>query len=75
MIHTLLDACTFVLEDLSEPQSSYWLASQMEEMKLWKASEHDVRAALDEDIAKFGERSHFVKATGDEYALRLWTSP
>ena len=29
-----------------EPQSSYWLASQIVEAKLWRASEADVRDAL-----------------------------
>jgi hypothetical protein len=38
MIETLLDACQFVLEVQGEPQSSYWLASQAMEMKLWRAS-------------------------------------
>ena len=33
-IYTLLDACEFILENEGEPQSSYWLASQMIEMKL-----------------------------------------
>ena len=75
MIHTILDACKFVLENLGEPQSPYWLASQMEEMKLWKASEHDVRAALDKDIAEFGEKSRFVELANGEYALRSWSSP
>jgi hypothetical protein len=39
MIFTLLDACRFILEVQGEPQSSYWLASQAVEMKLWRASE------------------------------------
>jgi hypothetical protein len=72
MLHTILDACEFVLENLGESQSPYWLASQMVEMKLWRASEHDVRAALDKDIAEFGERSEFVKVADDQYALRSW---
>ena len=46
MIESLLDACQFVLEDQREPQSSFWLASQVMEMKLWRASEADVRDAL-----------------------------
>ena len=50
MIHTLLDACRFVLEDQGEAQSSYWLASIMLETKLWRASESQVRVALDRDI-------------------------
>jgi hypothetical protein len=29
------DACVLVLEDQGEPQSSFWLASQVMEMKLW----------------------------------------
>lgn len=36
MIESLLDACQFVLEDQGEPQSSFWLASQVMEMKLWR---------------------------------------
>jgi DNA-directed RNA polymerase delta subunit len=43
-------------------------------MKLWKASEHDVRAALEKDIAEFGEESRFAKVADDEYALRSWTT-
>ena len=72
MVETLLDACQFVLEDQGEAQSSYWLASIMLEMKLWRASESQVRAALDRDIAKFGEDSPFVKVVEDLYALRSW---
>jgi hypothetical protein len=73
-IRTLLDACQFVLEDQGEPQSSYWLASQVMEMKLWRASESQVRAALDEEIEEYGESSRFVKVAGDQYALRSWTA-
>jgi hypothetical protein len=72
MIHTLLDACRFVLEDLGEAQSSYWLASQVMEMKLWRASESQVRRAIDKDIEAHGESSLFVKVGEDEYALRSW---
>ena len=54
MIESLLDACQFVLEDQGEPQSSYWLASQVMEMKLWRASEADVRDALKKDIEEHG---------------------
>jgi hypothetical protein len=72
MIETLLDACQFVLENLGEPQSSYWLASQVVEMKLWRASEADVRDALNEDIERHGERSRFVRVADDEYAMRSW---
>lgn len=42
------------------------------EGRLWRASEHDVRAALEADISEFGERSPFVKVTDDEWALRKW---
>ena len=72
MINTILDAIEFVLEDLAEPQSPYWVASQMEEMKLWRASERDVRAALEKDIKKWGEETQFVKVGDDEYGLRSW---
>ena len=72
MIDTVLDACREVLEINGEPQSAYWLASQMMEMRMWRASEHDVRAALEKDISEFGERSMFVKVADDEYALRSW---
>ena len=74
MICTLLDACRFILEDQGEPQSSYWLASQVDEMKLWRASESEVCRALNEDIDKYGESSLFVKVGEDEYALRSWTA-
>jgi hypothetical protein len=74
IIRTLLDACRFVLEDQGEPQSSYWLASQVTEMKLCRASESEVRAALDRDIKKHGESSLFVKVAEDQYALRSWTA-
>lgn len=72
MIESLLDACQFVLENLGEPQSSYWLASQVMEMKLWRASEADVRDALKKDIGEYGERSRFLFAGDDEFALRSW---
>ena len=73
MISTLLDACRFILEDQGEPQSSYWLASQAVEMKLWRASEAEIRRALTKDIEKHGESSLFVEVGEDEYALRSWT--
>jgi hypothetical protein len=72
MIQTLLDACRFVLEDQGEAQSSYWLASIMLETKLWRASESQVRVALDRDIEEHGESSRFVKVAKDLYALRSW---
>ncbi len=74
MISTILDAIQFVLEDQGEPQSPYWLASQMEEMRLWRASEHDVRAALETDMAEHGEDSMFVKEANGEYALKSWAT-
>ena len=72
MIESLLDACQFVLENLGEPQSSHWLASQVLDMKLWRASEADVRAALTKDIEERGDRSRFVSVGDDEFALRSW---
>jgi len=72
MINTIIDVCRFVLEDQGEAQSSYWLSSIMMEMKLWRASESQVRRALDRDIKKFGDSSPFVKVAEDLYALRSW---
>jgi hypothetical protein len=72
MINTILDACRYVLEGQGEAQSSYWLSSIMMEMKLWRASESQVRIALDRDIEQFGESSPFVKVSEDLYALRSW---
>ena len=74
MIESLLDACQFVLEDQGEPQSSYWLASQVMEMKLWRASEPDVRDALNQDIQRHGEQSRFLQVADDLFALRSWTA-
>jgi HB1, ASXL, restriction endonuclease HTH domain len=74
MISSLLDACRFILNDQGEAQSSYWLASQVTEMRLWRASEAEVRRALSKDIEKHGESSLFVKVGEDEYALRSWTA-
>ena len=74
MIRTFLDACRYILEDQGEAQTSYWLASQADEMKLWRASESEVRRALNEDIEEHGESSLFVKVAEDEYALRSWTA-
>ena len=61
VIDTILGAFREVLEINGDPQSPYWLASQMMEMRLCRASEDDVRAALAKDIGDFGERSQFVK--------------
>ena len=71
-IHNILDAIELVLEEQGETESPYWLASQMIERKLWQASEHDVRAALEEDLKTTGEKSRFVKLANDEWALRSW---
>ena len=73
MIHTIIDAIELVLEEQGEPQSPYWLSSQMDEMRLWRTSEHDVRTALEKDMQEWGEKSQFVKTADDEYALRSWT--
>jgi hypothetical protein len=70
MIESLLDACELVLKEQGEPQSSYWLASLVMEIKLWRASEADVRDALTKDIAKHGASSRFVSLPDDEFALR-----
>ena len=73
MIDSILDACQEVLEINGDPQSPYWLTSQMKEMKMWRASEHDVRAALEKHIKERGGQSLFVKIGDDEWALRSWT--
>ena len=73
MIYTIIDAIEFVLDIQGESQSPYWLSSQMMEMKLWRASEHDVRAALEKDMKEWGEKSQFVKIADGEYALRSWS--
>jgi len=72
-IDTLLDACQFVLEDQGEPQSSYWLASQIMELKLRRTSEGEVRDVLSKDIAKHDQSSRFVPLADDMFALRSWT--
>jgi hypothetical protein len=73
MIHTILDAIEIILEDQGESQSPFWLASQMLEIGLRRASEHDLRAALEQDFKEFGRRSQFVGTADGEYALRRWT--
>jgi hypothetical protein len=70
MIRTPLDACRFVPENQGDAQSSYRLASQVVGMKLWRASESQVRAALDRNIKGHGESSRFVRVAEDEHALR-----
>jgi hypothetical protein len=72
MINTILDACRYVLEDPCEAQSGYWLSSIMMDMKLWRASESQIRIALDRDLEKLGESSPFEKVGEDLYALRSW---
>jgi hypothetical protein len=72
MIHTIIDAIEFTLEQQGEPQIRDWLASQMMERRLWRANEHDVRAALEKDMNEWGKESQFVKVTEDEWALRIW---
>ncbi|MFV1967424.1 MAG: hypothetical protein ACC628_18500 [Pirellulaceae bacterium] len=49
MIDTILDACREVLEINGDPQSPYGSASQIVEMRLWRATEHDVQAALEKE--------------------------
>jgi hypothetical protein len=71
-IDTFLDACELVLHEQGEPQNSYWLASQVMKMKLWRASEADVRDALSKDVAKLGESSRFAALPDDEFALPSW---
>jgi hypothetical protein len=73
IIDSIPAACREVLEINGDPQSPYWLASQMVEMKMWRASEHDVRAALENDVKERGEQSLFMKIADDEWALRSWT--
>jgi hypothetical protein len=75
MIDTLLDACQFVLENQGEPQSSYWLASQIMEMKLWRAGESQVQEALHQDIAAYGASSRFIALADDQFGLRAWSLP
>ena len=72
MIYTIIEAIEYALEAQGGPQSPHWLSSQMDEMRLWRASEHDVRAAFEKDISEFGDRSQFVKVAEDEWALRSW---
>ena len=73
MIDSIIDACVFALEVQGDPQSSYWLASQMLEMKLWRASEAEVRDAIMKDI-DHGPSSRFVRTGDDEFGLRSWAA-
>jgi hypothetical protein len=43
-------------------------------MKLWRASEADVRDAIKKGIEEHGERSRFVFVGEDEFALWSWTA-
>lgn len=70
IIESLLDACELVLKELGDPQSSYWLASIIKEMKLWRASEPDVRDAIQKDIEKYHENSRFVCLANGEFTLQ-----
>ena len=63
MISDILDACREVLEINGDPQTAYWLASQMVEMRMWRASEHDVRAALEQGHRQVG-RTVTVRESG-----------
>jgi len=72
-VHSLLEACEYIFNDQGEPQTSYWLATQMMEMRLWRASEADVQAALIKDIDQHGSSSRFMRVGEDEFALRAWT--
>ncbi len=46
----------------------------MMEMRLWRASEADVQAALIKDIDQHGSSSRFMRGGEDEFALRAWTA-
>ncbi len=73
-MNSLLEACEYIFNDQGEPQSSYWLASQIMEMRLWRASEADVQAALIKDIKQHGSSSRFMRVGEDEFALRAWAA-
>jgi DNA-directed RNA polymerase delta subunit len=73
MIYSLIDACELILELQGEPQNSDELASQIVETRLWRVSEQDVRAAIQNDIKNYGKLSQFVTMGTDEFALRAWT--
>ena len=74
MIHTLLDACEYILEIESQQHSPYSLASMIYDMRTWEANVDDVRAAIEKDIDELGEKSRFVRVSDDKYALRCWTT-
>ena len=72
MIHSLIDACEYIRNDQGDPQTSFWLASQIMETRLWRCAETGVRRVLNADIKTLGERSRFVKIAEDTFALRWW---
>lgn len=70
MIHTLLDAIQFILQEQGEPQSCSCISSQLMELKLWRASEADVRDGLTKDIKRLQAESRFIQVDDDSFALR-----
>ena len=50
MIDSILAAIAHALESHGEWESPEGLASQLAGLRLWRASKHDVRAALDEPL-------------------------
>lgn len=72
MIDTILDAIEYALEIDGDPQDAETLAEQLDSMRLWRASRADVREALDEDMAKWGAESQFVKLADGSYGLKSW---
>jgi len=73
MIDDLLNACAQALECGGDPLSPEWLVSQMEEQRLWRASEGEVRRALLRNIKKYGKASRFMRVGEDKFALRIWS--
>lgn len=71
-VNEILDAIELVLQEQGESESPDCLASPMIGMKRRQASEHDVRAALEEDLKTTGEKSRFVTLANDEWTLRSW---
>lgn len=71
-ITSILDAAEFVLKEVGFPEAPYWKSLQMHEGRLWRASQHDVRAELDMDISENGAKSRFVKTEDGEYGLKAW---
>jgi len=67
--YTILDACELREKCLQTP---FWLSHLIDKAELRTASDHEVRAALGQDIAELGNESRFVKVAEDECALRCW---